>query len=987
MKILPLPLLSIFILVFGAFGLLLLPGEEATLPDDVRPVKRSSAKLVSNTSALPKLMVKGEKKSVPIELSELTINTEIIGDVAVTSMDMLFYNDSNRILSGTLYFPLNEGQSVSRYALEVNGKLRDAVPVEKDQGRLVFEKMLRRGIDPGLVELTKGNNFKSQIYPIPSKGYKRVVVSYEQKLVSARDARYYQLPLFFDEEVDQFKLKVSVLADELPRLDSGRLANFAFEKWEERYQAEFEEENFTANQELVIRIPATEASQRPIFTPREEGGQYFFCNLAPKLFAREKPRPRSLAIFWDASMSGAGRDTARELEVLEKYISGLELEHIRLVSFANRVLSDQTYSSWGELKTALLQIHFDGGTQLGALDFTSYSEDEFILLSDGIHTFGAKEVQAPATPLYVINSITGADYQWQRRLASASGGRLISLGEMTSSKAAELLKGVPYQLISVEIVEGQMADVYPSAPRKVDTDLEVAGVLFSNEGSIRLNFGIGDEVIYTKLIKLDSSAAHKHPDLARRLWAQQKLEHLAANYEENEDKILQLGKDHSIVTQNTSLIVLDAVQDYAEHGIEPPEELMEDYLKLRQKYADVKSERNSSKMHRVKLNWQERVDWWHREFPREELKKMGRQDNTYNIRGARSQAAGVAVESDALEEVQIVMDDAELMEDPPPIRSRRANMEPPSAPPAPSGNKGIAVEAWNPDNDWFKKLSNIRKEVLYEEYLKLRENYSSVPAFYADAARVLQEKGKTGEALRVLSNLAELELENHELYKVLANTLMEWGHRELAVSAFEEVLKMREEEPQSYRDLGLAYHAVGRDQEAIKTLYEVIKRPWDGRFQGIENIVLGEINRIIALSDKGLDTDFIDPDLKDKLPTDVRVVIDWDADNVDIDLWVTDPLGEKCYYENRSTRIGGRMTDDMTGGYGPEEFLLKKAPAGEYKVQVNFYGSRQQRVAGPPTIKARLITNYGLPDEKEQTLILRLKDEKEVVYVGEVSVS
>ncbi len=44
-----------------------------------------------------------------------------------------------------------------------------------------------------------------------------------------------------------------------------------------------------------------------------------------------------------------------------------------------------------------------------------------------------------------------------------------------------------------------------------------------------------------------------------------------------------------------------------------------------------------------------------------------------------------------------------------------------------------------------------------------------------------------------------------------------------------------------------------------------------------------------------------------------------------MDLWVTDPNKETCYYSHKETLIGGRISNDFTEGYGPEQFLLKKA--------------------------------------------------------------
>ena len=88
-----------------------------------------------------------------------------------------------------------------------------------------------------------------------------------------------------------------------------------------------------------------------------------------------------------------------------------------------------------------------------------------------------------------------------------------------------------------------------------------------------------------------------------------------------------------------------------------------------------------------------------------------------------------------------------------------------------------------------------------------------------------------------------------------------------------------------------------------------------------------------------------------------------------MDLWVTDPNGEKCFYRHRNTKIGGRISPDYTGGYGPEEFLLKRAQPGKYLVQVNYYGNRQQVIAGATTIQLEMTTDFGKPNSKTEAVI------------------
>ena len=244
----------------------------------------------------------------------------------------------------------------------------------------------------------------------------------------------------------------------------------------------------------------------------------------------------------------------------------------------------------------------------------------------------------------------------------------------------------------------------------------------------------------------------------------------------------------------------------------------------------------------------------------------------------------------------------------------------------------------------------------------------------------------TALGVRVLSNLAEMEMENRHILRILGYRLMQAGQAKLALPVLARVLELAPNEPQSYRDLGLAFAADKQWQKAVDNLNEVVIRPWNGRFPEIELTALDELNAIIATADTSVDKCRVDPRLIRNLPLDLRVALSWDADNTDIDLWVTDPNGEKAYYGNRISYQGGRMSQDYTGGYGPETFSLKQAKPGKYKVEANFYGHNQQIVAGATTLQLKLATRFGTREHQEQTVTLRLKGKSEVVMVGEFEV-
>jgi len=98
---------------------------------------------------------------------------------------------------------------------------------------------------------------------------------------------------------------------------------------------------------------------------------------------------------------------------------------------------------------------------------------------------------------------------------------------------------------------------------------------------------------------------------------------------------------------------------------------------------------------------------------------------------------------------------------------------------------------------------------------------------------------------------------------------------------------------------------------------------------------------------------------------------------------ITDPNGETAYYGHADTYQGGHVSRDITSGYGPEEFSLKRAKPGKYTVRAKFYGHRQQVVSGATTIQLEFFSGFGTPRQKQQGVTLRLKDAQDQVLVGE----
>jgi uncharacterized protein YfaP (DUF2135 family) len=146
---------------------------------------------------------------------------------------------------------------------------------------------------------------------------------------------------------------------------------------------------------------------------------------------------------------------------------------------------------------------------------------------------------------------------------------------------------------------------------------------------------------------------------------------------------------------------------------------------------------------------------------------------------------------------------------------------------------------------------------------------------------------------------------------------------------------------------------------------------------------LNEINNIIASHPRNLKYDYIDQAFIRKMPVDIRIVLNWDTDDTDVDLWITEPDGEKCMYSYPLTANGGRISNDFTQGYGPEEYMIHAAKHGTYHIQAHYYGDHRPTVNGKATLSIQLFKQYGTSLQYKREITRRLNVTDDVVDLGE----
>ena len=141
----------------------------------------------------PRMTVAGTQTILEIE--EASVKVQVTGSVVSTEMELMFRNPTARMVEGEFVLPLPAGATVSSYALEVNGALREAVAVEKERAKVAYETIKRQMIDPGIVERQAGNVYRTRVFPVPASGTKRLRIGYVETLrQEAGGFRYRALP-------------------------------------------------------------------------------------------------------------------------------------------------------------------------------------------------------------------------------------------------------------------------------------------------------------------------------------------------------------------------------------------------------------------------------------------------------------------------------------------------------------------------------------------------------------------------------------------------------------------------------------------------------------------------------------------------------------------------------------------------------------------------------------------------------------------------
>ena len=142
---------------------------------------------------IPRPMPQPLPNALPVKSIEL--DTKINGQVATTHVVQIFRNDTQYTLEGTYFFPIPETASVIEFAIWENGKKLVGEVRSREEARRIYDEIVRRQRDPGLLEYAGKNLFQASIFPIPPNSDKKLELTYSEILKAESGTVSYRYPL------------------------------------------------------------------------------------------------------------------------------------------------------------------------------------------------------------------------------------------------------------------------------------------------------------------------------------------------------------------------------------------------------------------------------------------------------------------------------------------------------------------------------------------------------------------------------------------------------------------------------------------------------------------------------------------------------------------------------------------------------------------------------------------------------------------------
>ncbi|MGB0522650.1 MAG: hypothetical protein ACPGJS_06805 [Flammeovirgaceae bacterium] len=924
----------------------------------------------------------GDTEQLPLKGSQIAI--KIDGFRARVLIDCFFYSDREGQLEGTFKMKLPQGASPYYFAfgesvyLNEDGTPSASLPfvdvdkhtfsideikelragawtapkvarvVPKEKAAFAYTQTVRRSIDPALAEWAGADIYNCRVFPLLPKKLHRIVMGYDVNLTSLEN------DWIFDFQIPEVDCPLVVDVDYV-KINGVQSAVSPKVKLQKRTNRQyFRLENPT---EKSISIRYKSMKNVALITPNQSDlNPYVAYSLSPNLTTSiSSNQNRHAVIALDVSLSSNPDRFNVWLKLAEALLANnrQQIKTFNVLCFniesrwwkpspvANSAANLQEFLAYANT------LALEGATDLhSALSIISQSTvnqaSNIFLLSDGADTWGEGDSYAmvsrmnSADRLFAFNTgMSGTSLDKLNHLTRASGGALFSVtGEDEIAPASTAFRATPWKIEKIEaeghedlLLAGRAHYLYPGQ-KLLLTGRGTATK--GNQVTLHLSQNGKKQVIPITIHKAIPSS------LTRRIYGQYATETLEEFKDATTPAAIAYARHFAVPGKNCSLLMLETEADYKQYKTGATGDL--EFIQSNAVNSIV--DQLLARIEQLLGDPKQQFKTW--------LTKLSKMDGmTFTA------SPNLLAMVDQLPSTTFTI-----------------------------SQNSILSQAHQKESlsDSFRKAllaSNLDYDVFNQEAKYRLGKYGAV------------------DALKALSSLVEKSPENAVLTRDVAYSALDWNMNDQAYFLFKRVLKSRPYEPQTYLAIAKALAQSG-NLELACLYYEVaITTKWDERFGEFRRIAtldylntLRQAKRKKGFALKSMATSRyqeLKAEFKEK-SVDVMVVISWNTDNTDIDLHVIDPTGEECYYENRETRIGGYLTQDVTQGYGPEMYILPQATSGNYAIKVKYFSSDRNRASTRTKVYASVYKNWGTPQESVENKVVVLADNKEMHEVIKIKV-
>ncbi len=522
--------------------------------------------------------------------------------VAEVTVNATFYNPNNFRMEGTYWFPLPAEAAVKDFQMEVNGKMMKAELLDAARARQIYEEIVRKQLDPGLLEWVGSQMIKCRIFPMEPNKETKIALKYTHML--KEDAGLVRLgyPLRSakpnEGNIDQLVMKISI-ESAIP-LKTVYCATHSFDvsrKSEKTALLTYEAKNYDPVRDVEVLFSRDAADIGLSVISHKAGAEdgYFLLTVTPKIkIEADKVIKKDIIFVCDTSgsMSEDGKiDQAKK--ALKFCVRSLNKgDRFNIITFSGdlrllkKELVEYNDASVKEAEAFVDELKALGGTALNeavlaALEVAKNAKNApmIVFLTDGNPTIGeqnvetilknAKDANKAACRLFVFGIGYDVNTKLLDLLAEESRGvrEYVKPKEDIEVKVSAFYTKVANPVLSDIKVDFGGAEIEQAYPKTLPdlfygTQLTMLG-RFKKTGDykVKLSGKVGDEAKeFTYTAKLQDV---KTDDYLPRIWALRKvaflLDEIRLHGENKEvvDEVTRLGKLHGILTPYTSFLVVE----------------------------------------------------------------------------------------------------------------------------------------------------------------------------------------------------------------------------------------------------------------------------------------------------------------------------------------------------------------------------------------------------------------------------------------------